>query len=356
MSYLDLEVKTVSDAFNSSPAKIGSLLSTQSLSRERIAVPTFQRGYMWKKKHVEAFWTDIDKQRELSKVLGADQHFFGPIVTQTDAKAGIIWLLDGQQRLATTTILFSVIRDIAREIGIQTGTQAGGDFAAMLQMQFIRSEEGEYSLEMGETDLSYFRDTIQQDPPVKAKPKYLTHRNIKTAQDILRDKVLTAIGGAINPKMDSIKAMKVLRDIKQTLISDLIMARIPVNSREAAFKIFATLNDRGLRLSPPDLLLSYLMEKAPDSDRKEIRSIWTQMIQKMGTHDIHDFLRAMWVSKYGDLKQDDLFTALKKHIEESQVASLDFAKLCGMSVMTTWNWWRQMKRNYPQMHFLMCAP
>lgn len=329
MLYLDLEVKPVSEAFGSSPAKIGNLLSTQSLSRERIVIPTFQRGYMWKKKHVEAFWTDVDKQREASKVLGADPHFFGPIVTQLDAKAGIIWLLDGQQRLATTTILFSVIRDIAREIGVQTGTQAGGDFAATLQLQFIRNEDGEYSLEMGDTDLSYFRDTIQQDPPVKTKPKYLTHRNIKTARDILREKVIAVIGGNIDPQMDSIKALKVLREIKQTLISDLITARIPVNSREAAFKIFATLNDRGLRLSPPDLLLSFLMETAPDSDRKAIRSIWTQMIQKMGTHDIHDFLRAMWVSKYGDLKQDDLFTALKKHIEKNQLSSLDFAKLCG---------------------------
>lgn len=87
---------------------------------------------MWKKKHVEAFWADVDKQREASKVLGADPHFFGPIVTQLDAKAGIIWLLDGQQRLATTTILFSVIRDIAREIGVQTGTQAGGRFCRHL--------------------------------------------------------------------------------------------------------------------------------------------------------------------------------------------------------------------------------
>jgi hypothetical protein len=329
MRYLDLEVRAVADAFNASTEKIGSLLSTQSLSRERIVIPTFQRGYMWKKKHVEAFWTDVDKQREQSKVKGADPHFLGPIVTQTEAKEGKIWLLDGQQRLATTTILFSVIRDLAREISAKTGTQAGADFAANLQSQFIRNEDGEYSLEMGETDLSYFRDTIQQDPPLGTKPKYLTHRNIRTAQDILRQKVTAAIGGDINPQTDSIAAMKILRELKQTLISDLIMARIPVSSREAAFKIFATLNDRGLRLSPPDLLLSYLMETAPDRDRKEIRSVWTQMIQKMGTHDIHDFLRAMWVSKYGDLKQDDLFTALKKHIEKHQVSSLDFAKLCG---------------------------
>jgi hypothetical protein len=71
------------------------------------------------------------------------------------------------------------------------------------------------------------------------------------------------------------------------------------------------------------------MENSAEADRKDIRAIWTEMIQKMGTHDIHDFLRAMWVSRYGDLKKDDLFTALKKYIEENHVKSLDFAKDCG---------------------------
>jgi hypothetical protein len=38
----------------------------------------------------------------------------------------------------------------------------------------------------------------------------------------------------------------------------------------------------------------------------------------------------MWVSKWGDLKKDDLFTALKKDIEKNQFGSLDFAKRCGL--------------------------
>jgi hypothetical protein len=75
-------------------------------------------------------------------------------------------------------------------------------------------------------------------------------------------------------------------------------------------------------------LLAFLMEKAPETDRKEIRSMWTEMVQKMGSHDIEAFLRALWVSRYGDLKED-LFTALKKHIEDSKTDSRDFARLCG---------------------------
>jgi hypothetical protein len=323
---LDLGVKPMSSAFASSAAKVGELLTTTSLPNDRIVIPTFQRGYMWKKKHVEAFWQDVDKQR--MQPQGSDPHFFGPIVTLSKPAEGIISLLDGQQRLATATILLAVIRDVAREIAKQTGTQAGADFAVKVQLQFIHDEDGGYALEMGETDLLYFRNTIQSDPPTNTKATTLTHRNIKAARATLSEKVVS-LTGALQPQMDAIHALERLKEIKKTVVAELIMARIPVTSQEAAFKIFTTLNDRGLRLSPPDLLLSYLMEKAPDADRKDIRATWTQMIQKMGTHDIHDFLRAMWVSRYGDLKKDDLFTALKNYIEQNHVGSLDFAKQCG---------------------------
>jgi hypothetical protein len=322
------EAKPVSTAFASSPAKVGDLLSTNSLPSDRIVVPTFQRGYMWKKKHVEDFWTDVDKQRMRAKVKGADPHFFGPIVTLSKPTEEEIWLLDGQQRIATAAILLSVLRDLAREIWKQTGLQTASDFAAKLQLQFIYDEDDGYSLEMGETDRTYFRTAVQNDPPQNTKATNLTHRNIKTARATLADKVLSVVG-AVQPHMDGIQAVEILKEIKKTVTTDLVMARIPVTSEEAAFKIFTTLNDRGLRLSPPDLLLSYLMETAPEGDRKDIRAIWTEMIQKMGTHDIHDFLRAMWVSRYGDLKKDDLFTALKNYIEEHHVKSIDFAKQCG---------------------------
>lgn len=169
----------MSNAFASSPARVGDLLSTNSLASERLVIPTFQRGYMWKKKHVEAFWQDVEKQRAQIKVKGADPHFLGPIVTLSKPGEGLILLLDGQQRLATATILLSILRDVARAIAKQTGTQAGNDFAAKLQLQFIYDEDGGYSLEMGETDLLYFRNTIQTDPPIGTKATNLTHRNIR---------------------------------------------------------------------------------------------------------------------------------------------------------------------------------
>jgi hypothetical protein len=71
------------------------------------------------------------------------------------------------------------------------------------------------------------------------------------------------------------------------------------------------------------------MGQAPEANRQSIRDSWNEMLDQMGTHDISRFLRHMWVSKYGDLKDQDLFAALKEHIEGKSTDSVEFAQTCG---------------------------
>lgn len=233
----------------------------------------------------------------------------------------VIQLLDGQQRLATATILFTAIGDAARKLQIQ----AAADFARDVQRELVEKlPSNEYSLVMGETDKLYFSETIQTDPPANKKAALRSHRNIQKAKAVLDD----AVGKAI-ASIDPASALVALKDLYQTVRSDLVMACIPVASERDAFRIFETLNDRGLRLSVPDLLLNYLMRVArDDSERREIRGFWNEMLAQLGRRDINKFLRHMWVSKYGDLKSKDLFTALKEDIEATKVESLEFTRSC----------------------------
>jgi len=314
-----LGLHSMYETFNAQSKNVGELLGGNQ--RAKIVVPRFQRGYSWEKKHVEAFWNDITSfQRERDQKDGPDKYFLGPIVILAESKETIA-VLDGQQRLATATIVFSVMRDLARELGIQ----AAADFARDVQRELIEKEGAGYSLEMGETDKLYFTDTIQADPPSNKKPTLRSHRNIQKARQFL--------DGALRNKtasLDPAKTLTFLKELRQTVRSDLVMACIPVASERDAFRIFETLNDRGLRLSVPDLLLNYLMRVAnnDDDERKRIRDFWNEMLERMGRRDINRFLRHMWVSKYGDLKSQDLFTALKDHIETNSIASLEFTKGC----------------------------
>jgi hypothetical protein len=307
------------ETFNSQSKNIGELLGGNE--RARIVVPKFQRGYSWEKKHVEAFWTDVVTFQKESQVKGGpDKYFLGPIVLQQESKDAI-HLLDGQQRLATATILFTAIRDAARELKIQAST----DFARDVQREMIeKSAASGYSLVMGEMDQLYFAETIQTDPPANKKAALRSHRNIQKAKAFLGEAVRKSISG-----LDPATALTSLKELYQAVRSDLVMACIPVSSERDAFRIFETLNDRGLRLSVPDLLLNYLMRvAADDNDRRQIRDFWNEMLEQLGRRDINRFLRHMWVSKYGDLKSKDLFTALKEEIESKHVQSLEFTRTC----------------------------
>jgi uncharacterized protein with ParB-like and HNH nuclease domain len=88
---------------------IGELLST---TNPPIVVPEWQRSYSWTTSHVETFWNDLlyFQNRHTTESIKSAEYFIGSIVIVA-ASTDQHLLLDGQQRLATSAILLSVIRD-----------------------------------------------------------------------------------------------------------------------------------------------------------------------------------------------------------------------------------------------------
>ncbi len=93
--------------------RLGRLLSNVS---EAYKVPPFQRPYAWDKNQWEDLLEDLISLKE------GEVHFLGSIVVipETKHKLGINYfqIVDGQQRLATLLILLAVLRDLAKEIGM----------------------------------------------------------------------------------------------------------------------------------------------------------------------------------------------------------------------------------------------
>ena len=183
------------EAFNSQSKNIGDLLGGNE--RARIVVPRFQRGYSWTKKYVEAFWKDITEFPVESEAKdGPEKYFLGPIVILPKSR-DLTYLLDGQQRLATATILFSVMRDTARSLGFQDAA----DFARDIQREMIE-KGGNFSLEMSEMDKVYFQSTVQDDPPNTNKsPRLRSHRNIRTAKNFLAEALQQHTSGSTTVRL-----------------------------------------------------------------------------------------------------------------------------------------------------------
>ena len=70
-------------------------------------VPDYQREYSWKSDaEVDDFWRDLEDVVEDNR----ESHFFGQVVIHED-KDKKKYIIDGQQRTATSVIFLAVLRD-----------------------------------------------------------------------------------------------------------------------------------------------------------------------------------------------------------------------------------------------------
>src|SRR5205809_7994575 len=77
----------------------------EALAQYRLTVPLNQREYKWEDEHVSDLYSDL-----ADAIATGRPYFLGTIVL-TRGDSDIPEVSDGQQRLATTTILLAAIRD-----------------------------------------------------------------------------------------------------------------------------------------------------------------------------------------------------------------------------------------------------
>lgn len=312
----------MSSTFSSRTYNFNTLLGRSSFpdyTTKQVAVPRFQRGFSWQKSHVATFWEDVLDFH--NKGGSKDTYFLGPIVILPGDES--IGVLDGQQRLATATILLAAIRDMAR----QKGGQKGADLARDIQRDniLVDDEEERFALILSEHDKLYFESHIQTDPPaLDQSAKVRSHRLIRQAANFLRTSLQELFEDNTSAEL-----VQNLKKLKTTVVERLKLVVIEVESEEEAYQIFETLNDRGLRLSTPDLLLNYLMQTAKnDSERDKVYKHWAAVLETVGTDKVSTFLRHMWVSRYGDVKSQGLYREIRSKVKDSVQTSSSFAKEC----------------------------
>ena len=294
--------------------------------RRQIKLPEFQRSYSWEKAQVATFWRDLKGFRERFDKSPVDaSYFLGPIIV-IESKTDIT-VLDGQQRLATATILLAALRNLARELHATNPFQELDYFARDVQRELIEKKDTTpraYSLTLSELDEPYFLQTIKSDPPKSVKPTIRSHQLMKAAYDYFLEEMRLVIKH--KPQHSQVQELKSFRE---ALTKGMALVAIVVEDEEDAYDIFEALNDRGLRLSVPDLVVNLLLKRCSNkSERQTVRQTWNSMIQQMGRRDVARFLRHLWLSQFGDLKAKGLYSEIKDHLTKNKTTSIDFAQAC----------------------------
>lgn len=298
---------------------IGQLLS---MTNPPILVPDWQRNYSWTNTEVEIFWQDLLHFSSLfpDENINTEEYFLGPVVIVDNNTSHL--LLDGQQRIATSGILLSVIRDFlskySKDSALRTSQRYLTDFDDARNAKTYKLTLNSYDRDFFKREILEFHDTSYESP----EPSIESHRLIRKARDFFMLKFQEKYDEIDRPDLAhrwSLRIQKVLTD-------HMSVVAVVSDDEDNAASVFETLNDRGIGLSTPDLLRNLLLRRATTESREEIVDLWRDILETEEETKLETFLRHYWISHEGDVKTKKLYREIKTKILDNNVESLLFSR------------------------------
>ncbi|USR92043.1 DUF262 domain-containing HNH endonuclease family protein [Phormidium yuhuli AB48] len=277
-------------------------------------VPPFQRDYAWGEDEWEDIWQDINT---LFEEEGETAHYMGYLVLQSsDYKHFTI--IDGQQRITTLSLLIlaglSLLQDL---ITADIDSQRNQRRQQQLQNSYIGDVDPVSLLSYPKLQLNRHSNRFYQTylvPLDRIPNRGLngSERQLRKAFFGFKDRLQERQGLGEDRGQEIAKFVDVWVD-------KLVFTVITVTDELNAFKVFETLNARGVRLSSTDLLKNYLFSLLSQGDRHplEVESLelfWERIVGLLGQESFPEFLRIFWNRQYPLVRKRDLFKTLKRQI------------------------------------------
>ena len=226
----------------------------------QFVIPVFQRDYTWTEAQCGRLWNDVlHVARD-----GSDRgHFLGSIVyvSTGDSSAGFTrWLLiDGQQRMATLTLMLTALRDHILKTGWHG--DENDPTAKRIEAYFLKNlqEEGdrEYKLVLRRQDQATLRALIDQ----KQLPTDASER-LKENYEFFRDQLADA------------DPAEVYLGVGRLVVVDVTLDR---HSDDPQL-IFESLNSTGMDLSQSDLIRNFILMRLPENEQTRLyESYWSKI-------------------------------------------------------------------------------
>lgn len=278
----------------------------------RFIIPKFQRDYSWDSEQWDDLWADIETMLN----EGTD-HYMGYLVLQTSNTKSTI-IIDGQQRFTTITlIILSAIKSIQKLANKGLEVDDNKKRIETLMSTYVGnidpiSLEYDNILILNRNNNAYYKDYIVKLGDLKLRNTSYTEKLMKKCFEWFEQK--------INGKYSTGREYA---QFIETIVENLYFTIIKVNDEMNAFRVFETLNARGVQLSSADLLKNYLFSLVDNtSEHPERVNIleekWTKLTTNVRAEKLPDFIRYYWNSKNKTVRSNDLFKVLRNNIKEDR--------------------------------------
>lgn len=280
-------------------------------------IPRFQRDYSWTSEEWEDLWSDI-----LGTIQegGEPAHYMGYLVLQSqDEKCFDV--IDGQQRLTTLSlIVLAILKNLDRLVGEGRNPEQNKQRLEQIRNTYIGYLDPVTLLTRSKLTLNRNNDRYFQTYLVPLG--HLPVRGFRASEHGLR-KAFEWFEKRVRDyakKQDGDEGV-VLASLVETMSDRLFFTVINVTDELNAYKVFETLNARGVRLSSTDLLKNYLFsvlhrQNEHPNEMNVLEDRWESMVTRLGSESFPDFLRSHWNSRNTFVRQSDLFKTIRNKVSD----------------------------------------
>ena len=277
-------------------------------------VPPYQRDYAWTEDAWEDFWNDVLDLRRQPEA----RHYMGALVVQGQSDREFT-IIDGQQRLATLSILsLAVIDKLHRMADQGSDEERNRERAKELRNRFIGEKDPASLIEHSRLNLSRTDDAFYQDYLVQLRTP-LNPRGLPRSNALLWEcfRYFAERLDALDDVQEDGEA--IARILSETTARGLLFILITVEDEFDAYTVFETLNARGLELTTADLLKNFLFSKVcVPSDLDALQRRWQALIATVTQERFSDFLRYHLLCEQAGIRKERLFKLMRDRVTTSQ--------------------------------------
>lgn len=273
------------------------LIRLLSDASTRYIIPLYQRNYDWQEQQCRQLFDDLVA---LHNTSDRQNHFFGSIVSrQQKLSSQEIYLIDGQQRITTISILLIALYKAAKagDIIYENEITLKKIWNKYLVDEYLETER-KVKLKPIKNDMAAFDALI-----FKESKEYIINSNV-TRNFLLFYEWITQSGLTVE---------QILTSIEKLIVID-----IRLDESDDPQLIFESLNSTGLDLSEADKIRNYLLMSLQPQEQEYFYNEYWNKIEELTEYKPTMFIRDYLTIKTRVIcKIENLYTFFKSYVKNS---------------------------------------
>lgn len=267
-------------------------------------IPSYQRPYSWTTEQASELVMDLQEyiKGKKGEIESLNPYFLGSIVLIKGDKADSE-VIDGQQRLTTLTILFSVLRHLVEDTDIKNEITK---YLGQKGSKLLKTKDT-FRILLRPRDREFFQKNIQHVDGIEA---------LFSSKDELKDSPLNIKQNAkcIYDILKSETQDELFR-LTQFVLIGCYLVVVATPDIDSAYRIFSVMNDRGLDLTATDILKSNIIGGIPDSEKQNYTDKWEDIEESIGRDSFSDLFSHIRMIYRRSKPQGTLVKEFNEHVK-----------------------------------------